>query len=190
MKENPDSLIPLLGSGESSTREHAAAETFRRGSALVAPILRAWVADRELSPRLALDAGQPHITVGVAVQPERFETIRQANGSPPLAEVPPDQDVKEFELEFPPEVRIDVLTSRVPNGSGAIARYLQKFGEGIQQIELLVNDVDCATELLRTKFGIQPIYPATRRGANGTRVNFFLIAIPANGKVLVELVQT
>jgi len=72
---------------------------------------------------------------------------------------------------------------------GAIARFLDKFGEGIQQVEIDVTDVDRATEILRARFKLDPIYPATRSGANGTRVNFFLVTISNAKKVLVELVE-
>ena len=74
-----------------------------------------------------------------------------------------------------PYVRLDILTTKAPGGNGAIARFLEKFGEGIQQVEIDVTDVDRATEILRTRFKVEPIYPATRPGANGTRVNFFLV---------------
>ena len=59
----------------------------------------------------------------------------------------------------------------------------------IQQIEIYVRDVDRATEILRTRFSLPPLYPATRAGADGTRVNFFLATGPDAKKVLVELVQ-
>ncbi len=156
---------------------------------MIAPILRTWQADPDTAGYFVLIDGKPQITVGIAVQPGRFDQICAANGSPDLAEVPADQDAKEFELQFPGGVRIDVLTSRDPAASGAIARYLQRFSEGIQQIEVEVNQVDRATESLGRKFGLQPIYPATRPGANGTRVNFFLVSSPAGGKILVELVE-
>ncbi|MBZ5696346.1 MAG: hypothetical protein LAN36_13405 [Acidobacteriia bacterium] len=128
------------------------------------------------------------IIVGIAVQPETFEKIRAAEGSPRLADVPPDQDAVEFELGAGTN-GIDVLTTREPGGSGAIARYLQKFGEGVQQIEVNVTDVDRATEIFRTRFGFAPIYPATRPGADGTRVNFFLVPGPDGKKLLIELVE-
>jgi hypothetical protein len=136
---------------------------------------------------------QPRLTVGIAVLPETFDKIRAANGSPPLAETPPDQDVLEFELEFsgdylqPP--RLDILTTKALGGGGAIARFLEKFGEGIQQVEIDVTDVDRATEILRTRFQFEPIYPATRPGANRTRVNFFLATVWNAKKVLIELVE-
>ena len=131
----------------------------------------------------------PEVTVGVAVGPNNFDRIRRICGSPPLAEVPPDQDAREFELDFPNRVRLDILTPGDPEGAGAIARYLQKFGESIQQIELLTRDVDQATQLLQTRFGLTPVFPNTRAGANGTRVNFFLVPAPSGRKVLIELVE-
>ncbi len=107
---------------------------------------------------LALDDhGSVVTTVGVAVQPVNFERLRSANGSPRLADVPPDQDAREFELHFEHEISLDILTTREPGGTGAIARFLSKSGEGIQQVELTVHDVDRATEILRARFG-QPRY--------------------------------
>jgi hypothetical protein len=143
---------------------------------------------------MILDASQfPITTVGIAVTPQNFDRIRAANGSPRLAEVPPDQDAREFELHFAQGVRLDILTTRESGGVGAIARYLQKSGEGIQQVELLARNVDAATEILRSRFGVQPIYPATRAGADRTRVNFFLVSLPEKGpkqgKILIELVE-
>jgi len=135
-------------------------------------------------------SGAAEMTVGIAVEPENFERIRSANGSPRLADVPLKQDAKEFELEFADGARIDVLTTRQPGGSGAIARYLQKFGEGIQQVEINVTDVDRATEVLGARFAVEAIYPATRAGADGTRINFFLAPTPEGKKVLIELVES
>jgi hypothetical protein len=129
------------------------------------------------------------MVVGIAVDPVHFEEIQDAMGMPHLADVPPDQDAKEFELEFAAGVRLDVLTTRDLRGGGAIARYLEKLGEGIQQIEIFVNDIQRATQILRERFALEPIYPAVRAGANGTRVNFFLVPASAGKKVLVELVE-
>jgi hypothetical protein len=123
------------------------------------------------------------------VHPEAFEKIRIANNSPCLANVPPDQDAQEFELHLEDSIELDILTTRAPGGSGAVARFLEKFGEGIQQVEIYVRGVDRATAILRSRFGLAPIYPATRAGADGTRVNFFLAATPDGKKVLIELVQ-
>ena len=175
--------IAGLGAAEESARFRAAASLYEAGSAAALAATSAWRQDAELA---ALFTGHP--TVGVAVEPEKFDKIRRANGSPALADVPPDQDAREFELEFPGNVLLDILTTREPHGAGAIARFLDRRGEGIQQVELPVKDVDRATSILRERFSLQPVYPETRRGANATRINFFLVPTPAAGKVLIELV--
>jgi hypothetical protein len=183
-------LITGLGAPELATRERVAGELFRRGRELARASVARWLSDPGFSANLVLDASQfPETTVGLAVTPQTFERIQAANGSPRLADVPPDQDAKEFELHFAQGVRLDILTTREPEATGAITRYLQKFGEGIQQVELLTRNVDAATEILRSRFGVQPLYPATRPGADGTRINFFLAALPEKGKILIELVE-
>lgn len=187
-EEDIASLIRALTDEDQTRREDSAAAIFRGGSELSAPVLREWLAEPELAGQILAREAVPQIVVGLAVEPPHFDLIRAANGSPRLADVPPDQDAREFELDFGRGVRLDILTSRDPGGSGAIARYVQKFGEGIQQIEVEVRDVDRAAELLRSRFGVLPIYAATRAGANGTRVNFFLVPV-ASGKILIELVQ-
>jgi len=76
-----------------------------------------------------------------------------------------------------------------PGGSGAIAKYLTKFGEGVQQVEFRCANVDRATQILKDKFRVAPVYPAPRHGSDGTRVNFFLVASPDGGRVLIELYE-
>ena len=85
--------------------------------------------------------------------------------------------------------KADVLTARDPQGSGAIAKFLGKFGEGVQQVEFRCSSVDRAARILREKFGVHAIYPQARPGANNTRVNFFLVPSPISGKVLIELYE-
>jgi len=187
----------LAGSDE-QVKIESAMRLYLAGVRLSTPLLSRWVSDPEfreltLPGQPASEArtrSQPSaIVVGIAVQPETFQKIRAANNSPRLAQVPADQDAQEFELHLNASLEFDILTTREPGGSGAISRYLQKFGEGIQQIEIYVRDVDRATEILRTRFSLPPLYPATRDGADGTRVNFFLATGPDAKKVLVELVQ-
>src|SRR6184192_1288860 len=179
--------IAGLSSAVPSVRQAAAEEVYRLGRATAGIAVSAWWADEELSA--LLQGPQPTITPGVAVQRETFNRIRIANGTPRLAEVPPDQDAEEFELHFSDETLLDILTTREPGGSGAVAKYLAKFGEGVQQVEFRCANVDRATEILKDKFGIAPVYAATRPGADGTRVNFFLVGSPDGGKVLIELYQ-
>ena len=179
--------IAGLSSSEPSVRKGAAEEVYRLGRAVAGIAVANWWDDKELSALLL--APTPVITVGVAVPRETFNRIRIANGTPRLAEVPPDQDAEEFELHFPEGIFLDLLTTREPGGEGAIARYLSKFAEGVQQVEFRCTNVDRATEILKEKFKIAPVYPATRGGADKTRVNFFLVTSPDGGKVLIELYE-
>jgi len=183
-------LIRSLCAADPAKRAVAATEVFTRGSAMARSAAEGWLAHPPLANLLVLDpAGAIETTVGIAVEPETFERLRSANESPRLAVVPPDQDAKEFELDFPGGVKLDILTTGQPGGAGAIARYLMKFGEGIQQVEFNVTDVGRATEILRKRFALEPIYPTTRAGGDGTRVNFFLAPSSGGAKVLIELVE-
>lgn len=183
-------LIRALGDPGATVRERAGIAIFRHGCELANSATQTWFLDPEFASYIVRDrAGIPELTVGVAVQPESFETIHEACGSPRLAAVPPDQDAREFELEFSGGARLDVLTTAAPGKSGAIAKFLEKSGEAVQQVEISVKNVDRATEILLKRFGRSPIYPATRPGADSTRVNFFLVPAAENRKVLIELVE-
>ena len=190
--------IQDLGGSDARLKSESGMRLYLAGVSLCTPLLSHWVSDpefRELTlpgkPTGATHArfGPSTIVVGIAVQPETFQKIRAANNSPRLANVPADQDAQEFELHLDASIEFDILTTREPAGPGAISRFLQKFGEGIQQLEIYVRDVDRATEILRTRFALEPLYPATRAGADGTRVNFFLATGPDAKKVLIELVE-
>jgi hypothetical protein len=181
-------LLAQLAGADAAQRERAAAEIFRQGCAAAEPVLKQWFADAEFR---ALVAGcGPLLTVGVAVEAAQFEEIRRRFGQIRLAQMPPEQDALEFELQFPHGVRLDVLTTRDPAGSGAIARFLARSGAGIQQIECEVRDAVRATQLIRSRFTLEPVYPETCAGANGTRVNFFLAPVAEGRKVLIELVES
>ncbi len=178
--------IAGLSSGEFAVRVAAATKIYLSGRLPVDQATHPWRSDPAFSALLGPD---PVVTVGLAVERATFAQIRKANGAPPLAQVPPDQDAEEFELHFPEQVSLDVLTTREPGGPGAIARYLSKLGEGVQQVEYRCTDVDRATAILKQKFGVAPIYLQTRPGADGTHVNFFLVPAPGAGKVLIELYE-
>ncbi|MFY9802457.1 MAG: hypothetical protein WA211_14175 [Candidatus Acidiferrales bacterium] len=205
--------IQHLAGSDARQKAESGLRLYLAGVNLCMPLLSQWAGDPEfreltLPGRLSESANAgtgarpaptaaeafPHfppstIVVGVAVQPVTFEKIRAANDSPRLANVPPDQDAQEFELHLEDSIELDILTTRAPGGTGAIARFLEKFGEGIQQVEIYVRDVERATAILRSRFGLAPIYPVTRAGADGTRVNFFLATTPDAKKVLIELVE-
>ncbi len=175
-----------LYSAEATARFAAAKKIYLSGCALADEATRIWRGDPALS---ALLGAHPMVTVGLAVEPSTFARIHQANGSPNLAEVPPEQDAREFELHFPEHVDLDVLTTRDPIGQGSIARFLSKFGEGLQQVEYRCSDVDRASAVLKEHFGIAPVYRQARAGAGNTRINFFLVPT-SSGKVLIELYET
>jgi hypothetical protein len=190
--------IEGLADAEPRRREESGLRLYLTGVNLFMPLLTQWIDDlsfRELTlpySRLVEEQkknGPSTIVVGIAVSPELFQEIHAANGGPHFANVPPDQDTREFEMEMDDAVKLDILTTREPGGEGAIARYLKKFGAGIQQVELYVRDVDRATDILKSNLGLPPIYPATRAGADDTRVNFFLATTPDEKKLLVELVE-
>jgi hypothetical protein len=194
-----DLFSQLAASGEQA-RQQAAQMLFDLGRALSRETIEHWAQDADFRSLLVTDKDSPRATVGIAISPELFARIHTANGSPKFANVPPDQDAIEFELHFSrvsptgkdsagSNVRLDILSTQNPAGEGAIANFLKKFGEGIQQVEYEVSNVDNATKILADKFAQKSIYPATRSGADGTRVNFFLVSTPGGKKILIELVE-
>lgn len=187
MNDTLQRALDGMTSSNPEVRVASATEIHHIGRALADHAVFPWWEDTELFS--LLEGGHPFVTVGVAVTPDRFEKIREACGSPRLADVPPDQDAREFELHLPGGLAMDVLTSKDPAGNGTMARYLRKFGEGVQQVEFRCKNVDRATEILRQKLSLQPVYPAARAGADGTRVNFFLLSAPGTSKVLIELYE-
>jgi hypothetical protein len=187
MDEIKEQWMEGLAAKEQAGRARAAAEIYRVGCARADGAVAGWWQNRELAE---LRAGHGAATVGLAVSPARFARIREANGFPPLAAVPPEQDASEFPLHFPNGIALDVLTTREPGAGGAIARFLARQGEGLQQVEFRCGDVDRATAILREQFGIEPVYPAKRPGADGSAVNFYLVAGAEGKKVLIELYET
>jgi hypothetical protein len=182
------SRIADLSSSDESKRLAAAAEIYRAGRIPADQVVHAWWTNDEFYSLLY--GSKPSVTVGLAVERKTFQRIREANGLPQLADVPPDQDAEEFELHFPNGIALDVLTTKESSGSDAIGKYLAKFGEGVQQVEYRCKNIDRATAILKQEFGVTPVYPVTRPGADGTRVNFFLVASPDYGKVLIELYES
>ncbi len=67
-----------------------------------------------------------------------------------------------------------------------IARFLERNGEGIQQVAYRVDDVDAAGARLRAA-GLRLLYDEPRRGTAGSRINF-VHPKDAMG-VLIELVE-
>ena len=187
MSETLARAIEGMASSDPEVRVVSATEIYRTGRGLADHAVYPWWADPELGA--LLEAPNPFVTVGLAVTPQRFAQIHEASSSPRLADVPAEQDAQEFELHLPGGLSLDVLTSRDPQGDGAIAKYLKKFGEGIQQVEIRCKNVDRATQLLKDTFELSAIYPQARAGADDARINFFLVAAPGAGKLLIELYE-
>jgi methylmalonyl-CoA/ethylmalonyl-CoA epimerase len=67
-----------------------------------------------------------------------------------------------------------------------IAKFLDRNGEGVQQVAYGVDDLDAASAALRER-GVRLLYPQPRHGTSDSRVNF--IHPKDAGGVLVELVE-
>jgi len=170
-----------LASPDVGRRATGAVQLYRAGCDMVKDLLAKWTQDTQFA---VLVTGEP--IVGVAVPPDLFERIRRENGGRELADVPEEQHTAEFELAAE-GMRLDILTP--VDGDGAIQKFLDRFGPGIQQVELAVNDVAAAGRILKERFSLSSVYPEARAGAGGTRVNFFLAEKPGGGKVLIELFE-
>ncbi|MEK7467335.1 MAG: methylmalonyl-CoA epimerase [Planctomycetota bacterium] len=90
----------------------------------------------------------------------------------------PDSEV---EYEDVPEMKVRVAKIHLANtclelieplpGETSITRFLEKRGEGIHHVCLQVQDVEESTRVLQSN-GCDPVYPASRPGSGGMRVNF------------------
>lgn len=70
--------------------------------------------------------------------------------------------------------------------SSTIARFLERNGQGIQQLAYRVADIDVVCATLRER-GVRLLYDVPKSGTAGSRVNF--VHPKDAGGVLVELVQ-
>ncbi|MBU2534859.1 MAG: methylmalonyl-CoA epimerase [Chloroflexota bacterium] len=83
------------------------------------------------------------------------------------------------------ESKIELLESTDPEGP--IAKYIEKFGEGMHHLALEVSDIEGALSEI-SKSGIPLIDEAPRRGVGGTHIAF--LHPKGTGRVLLELVQS
>jgi len=82
------------------------------------------------------------------------------------------------------ESKIELL--QATSDDSAIAKYIEKRGEGIHHIAFATDDIEREVERLKAE-GFQPISAAPKRGADNKLV-FFFHPKSANG-VLIELCQ-
>ncbi|MFC6094657.1 methylmalonyl-CoA epimerase [Saccharothrix lopnurensis] len=103
-------------------------------------------------------------------------------------EVNEEQGVREAMLRAPGDdgagAAVQLLAPLTPEST--IAKFLGRFGPGLQQLAYRVSDVDAATVALRAR-GLRLLYDAPMRGTAGSRVNF--VHPKDAGGVLVELVE-
>ena len=100
-------------------------------------------------------------------------------------EVNDEQGVREAMLAVGGgETRIQLLAPI--SDTSTIAKFLDRSGPGIQQLAYTVDDVEAVSADLRAK-GLRLLYPESRPGTAGSRVNF--VHPKDAGGVLVELVE-
>ncbi len=98
-------------------------------------------------------------------------------------EVNEEQGVREAMLQVG-DSRIQLLAPL--RADSAIGKFLERSGEGIQQVAFRVSDVEVAAQRLRDA-GLRLLYDAPRRGTAGSLINF--VHPKDCGGVLVELVE-
>ena len=81
-------------------------------------------------------------------------------------------------------VRIELLQATSPDTP--IGRFIERRGEGVQQIAFRVDDIDSIITKL-VGFGVEMIDEKPRAGANGAMIAF--VHPKSTGGVLVEIVQ-
>ncbi len=83
------------------------------------------------------------------------------------------------------ESKIELLESTDPEGP--IAKYIEKFGEGMHHLALEVSDIEDALSKI-SQSGIPLIDETPRKGVENTRIAF--LHPRGTGRVLLELVQS
>ena len=80
--------------------------------------------------------------------------------------------------------KIQLLAPLRPDS--AIGKFLDRNGQGIQQLAYRVKDLDKVSQVLRAR-GMRLLYPEAKRGTAGSRINF---VHPKDARgVLLELVE-
>jgi methylmalonyl-CoA/ethylmalonyl-CoA epimerase len=125
-----------------------------------------------------------HVGFAVRDLDEAIAFYGRAFGLPLLhEEVNEEQGVREAMVGIG-DSAIQLLAPLTPEST--IGKFLDRNGEGIQQVAFRVTDVDVAAQRLRDA-GLRLLYDAPRRGTAGSRVNF--VHPKDCGGVLVELVE-
>jgi methylmalonyl-CoA/ethylmalonyl-CoA epimerase len=126
--------------------------------------------------------------VGIAV-PDLDEAIRFYDETFGLKEihreVNEEQGVAEAMLQVgTTDSKIQLLAPLTPEST--LAKFLDKNGQGIQQLAYRVTDVEQVMDILKER-GVRLLYDAPRRGTSDSRINF--VHPKDAGGVLIELVE-
>jgi methylmalonyl-CoA epimerase len=124
-----------------------------------------------------------HIGIAVRNLKESAAIFEKMLGIEARIEDAPCQKVTEAIFKFGDEAEISLLEPTAPDS--AVAKFLEKRGEGLHHIALEVDDVDKELKAMQ-KQGFQLIDEAGREGVEG-RIGF--LHPKSAGGVLVELVQ-
>ncbi len=125
-----------------------------------------------------------HVGFAVRDLDEAVAFYGRAFGLPLLhEEVNEEQGVREAMVGIG-DSAIQLLAPLRPDSP--IGKFLERNGEGIQQVAFRVSDIDVAGDRLRAA-GLRLLYDAPKRGTAGSRVNF--VHPKDCGGVLVELVE-
>lgn len=100
-------------------------------------------------------------------------------------EINEEQGVREAMLEVGDgSTRIQLLAPLTP--ASTIAKFLERNGQGVQQVAYTVTDLDAVSATLRQR-GMRLLYDQPKRGTSNSRVNF---VHPKDARgILVELVE-
>jgi methylmalonyl-CoA/ethylmalonyl-CoA epimerase len=99
-------------------------------------------------------------------------------------EINESQGIEEAMLDLADGTRLQLLAPL--NSDSTIAKFLERSGEGMQQLALRVTDIDDAMAKVLSA-GMRLIYPESRIGTAGSKINF--VHPKDVGGVLVELVE-
>jgi methylmalonyl-CoA/ethylmalonyl-CoA epimerase len=99
-------------------------------------------------------------------------------------EINTQQGVEEALILFPDGSKIQLLAAL--ESTSTIGKFLEKHGEGVQQVALSVKNLEFAGQKLLAA-GISLVYPAPQKGSNDSSINF--IHPKFTGGVLIELVE-
>lgn len=125
-----------------------------------------------------------HIGIAVKDIVSANETYSKLLGKAPYKSEKVESESVETSFFLTGESKIELL--QATNADSAIAKYIDKRGEGIHHIAFATDDIEAEVARLINE-GFQPISAAPKRGADNKLV-FFFHPKSANG-VLIELCQ-